>query len=140
VYGVPFGPFTHTGSTVEETIVAFLLRERSGRAVTAEWLAGRLCLPLSACETALERLASRGAVRRHEVDRVRRYRLVDAAVRSGSSAPRWLRLGPVALGLLCTVPVWLMAAAPGQSLLDRTTWTTLAALALVACLDRALSA
>jgi len=34
------------------------------RAVTAQWLAGRLCLPIALCEAALGRLVAAGALRR----------------------------------------------------------------------------
>jgi len=69
-------------SRAVEAIRAFLESPAArNRAVTAEWLAGRLGLPLPLCDSALSRLIAAHAVRR-----VRRSRASPVYLRRDSSA------------------------------------------------------
>jgi hypothetical protein len=83
---------------VEDAVERFLSSEPPRTAVTAEWLAGRLCLPLAACSRALERLTRRGTLRRLPGDPACRYQL--APPRLGHPAP-WPRPTLALLAAAC---------------------------------------
>ena len=69
--------------------------ELATRRLTAEWLAGRLLLPLGECARALDRLATEGIVQRHgRVDAPPWFEVVPPASRAGL---RHVALGVVIL-------------------------------------------
>lgn len=75
------------------------------RAVTAEWLAGRLGLPLPLCDVALGRLIAARAIRR-----IRRSKAAPVYLRADATSRRLGGRLVIALGILAVITVAIFIA------------------------------